>query len=66
VLIVHGRGLCSPAEPVLKGLVHRHLRRNPWRRWVLAFTSARMIDGGAGATCVLLRRRPRSRKRKGR
>ena len=67
VLIVHGRGLSSPAEPVLKSKVYRWLTSGQWRKWVLAFSSARSCDGGAGATYVLLRQRPltkRYRKKK--
>ncbi|MBL7179972.1 MAG: Smr/MutS family protein [Pseudomonadota bacterium] len=67
VLIVHGRGLSSPARPVLKSKVVEWLTCGPWRKWVIAFTSARSCDGGAGATYVLLRQRPltrRFRKRK--
>jgi len=58
VLIVHGRGLSSPAEPVLKTKVVAWLTSGPWRKWVIAFTSARSCDGGAGATYVLIRQRP--------
>ncbi|WAC08111.1 MAG: Smr/MutS family protein [Thermodesulfobacteriota bacterium] len=58
VLIVHGRGLSSPEEPVLKTKVREWLTRGFWRKWILAFTSARPCDGGAGATYVLLRERP--------
>jgi DNA-nicking Smr family endonuclease len=58
VLIVHGRGLSSPVGPVLKRKVYGWLTRGPIRKWVLAFTSARSCDGGAGATYVLLRLRP--------
>ncbi|MEE8431398.1 MAG: Smr/MutS family protein [Candidatus Desulfatibia sp.] len=61
VLIVHGRGLSSPAEPVLKTKVVEWLTGGPWRKWVVAFTSARSFDGGAGATYVLLRQRPVTR-----
>lgn len=61
VLIVHGRGLSSPAEPVLKTKVVEWLTCGPWRKWVVAFTSARSFDGGAGATYVLLRQRPVTR-----
>lgn len=57
VLIVHGRGLSSPRKPVLKSKVHGWLSSGPWRKWVMAFTSARACDGGAGATYVLLRQR---------
>jgi DNA-nicking Smr family endonuclease len=58
VLIVHGRGLSSPAKPILKTKVIKWLTSGPWRKWVMAFTSARWCDGGAGATYVLLRKRP--------
>ena len=67
VLIVHGRGLSSPAKPVLKSKVYEWLTSGPWRKWVIAFSSARHCDGGAGATYVLLRNRPltkRYRKKK--
>jgi DNA-nicking Smr family endonuclease len=58
VLIVHGRGLSSPSEPVLKKKVVEWVTRGPWRKWVAAYSSARRCDGGAGATYVLLRPRP--------
>ncbi len=58
VLVIHGRGLSSIGEPVLKSKVYQWLTTSPWRRWVVAFTSARMCDGGAGATYVLFRQRP--------
>ena len=62
VLIVHGRGLSSPGEPVLKNKVREWLTRTSWRKWVIAFTSAQSYDGGAGATYVLLRHRPAPKK----
>lgn len=50
--IVHGKGLRSGARgPVLRQLVNNALRRT---RQVLAFTSARQVDGGTGAVYVLL------------
>ncbi len=58
VLVVHGRGLSSPVKPVLKSGVFSWLTRSRIRKWVIAFTSARSCDGGAGATYVLLRHRP--------
>ena len=64
VLIVHGRGLSSPQEPVLKTEVFHWLTRGPWRKWVVAFCSARSCDGGAGATYVLLRRTPVTKRRR--
>ena len=62
VLIVHGRGLSSPSEPVLKKKVIEWLTHGPWRKWIIAYSSARLCDGGAGATYVLLRQRPLSKR----
>lgn len=62
VLIIHGRGLSSPYEPVLKRKVVEWLTRGPWRKWVAAYASARICDGGAGATYVLLRSHPVSKR----
>lgn len=62
VLVIHGRGLSSPLEPVLKKKVVEWLTHGPWRKWVIAFSSARLCDGGAGATYVLLRKRPISKR----
>lgn len=50
--IVHGKGLRSgPGGPVLRQLVNSALRRTAQ---VLAFASARPVDGGTGALYVLL------------
>jgi DNA-nicking Smr family endonuclease len=64
ILIVHGRGLSSPSEPVLKKKVVEWLTHGPWRKWVAAYASARICDGGAGATYVLLSPRPVSKRLK--
>jgi DNA-nicking Smr family endonuclease len=57
VLIIHGRGRNSKDQvPVLKTRLAQWLARGSWARLVLAFTSARACDGGAGALYVLLRR----------
>jgi DNA-nicking Smr family endonuclease len=64
VLVVHGRGLTSPGRPVLKPKVLQWLTRGALRKWVIALTSARSCDGGAGATYVLLRRRPMTKSRR--
>ena len=57
VLIVHGRGHNSKDRtPVLKERLKSWLARGRAARTVLAFTSARPYDGGAGALYVLLRR----------
>ena len=53
VRVVHGKGCRSGARgPVLKTAVDLWLRRH---LDVMAFTSARAIDGGTGAVYVLLR-----------
>jgi DNA-nicking Smr family endonuclease len=62
ILVVHGRGLSSPRKPVLKSKVCEWLTSGPWRKWVMAFSSARACDGGTGATYVLLRQRPITRR----
>jgi DNA-nicking Smr family endonuclease len=62
ILIIHGRGLSSPSKPVLKTRICEWLTAGAWRKWVIAFTSARLCDGGSGATYVLLRRRPLTRR----
>jgi len=55
VRVIHGKGHRSPGQmPVLKPKVVRWLSQ--WDN-VLAFVSARPVDGGTGALYVLLRRR---------
>jgi DNA-nicking Smr family endonuclease len=58
VRIVHGKGLRSKAGgPVLKILTDRLLRR---RSDVIAFASARPMQGGTGAVVVLLKSKGRT------
>ena len=53
VRIIHGKGYRSGARgPILKIAVNSWLRQHSD---VIAFTSARSIDGGTGAVYVLLR-----------
>src|SRR5580704_19150728 len=53
VRVVHGKGYRSGARgPILKSAVNLWLRRH---LDVMAFTSAKAIDGGTGAVYVLLR-----------
>ena len=53
VKIIHGKGLRSRAAgPVLKRLVDSTLRK---RGDVIAFASAKPVEGGTGATLVLLK-----------
>jgi len=57
VLVVHGRGLHSKDQiPVIKERLGVWLSRGRLSRIVLAFCTARPVDGGAGALYVLLRR----------
>ena len=52
IRIIHGKGLRSgPGGPVLKQAVSSILKRT---QHVLAFVSARQVDGGTGAVYVLL------------
>ena len=55
VRVIHGKGRRSGARgPVLKNVVNQWLQRSDQ---VLAFGSARTVDGGSGAVQVLLARR---------
>ncbi len=57
VLLVHGRGIHSKDQvPILKEALKSWLATARFGRHVLAFTTARPVDGGAGAVYVLLRR----------
>jgi DNA-nicking Smr family endonuclease len=57
VLVVHGRGLHSKDQlPILKDALRTWLATARFARHVLAFATARPVDGGAGAIYVLLRR----------
>jgi DNA-nicking Smr family endonuclease len=62
LLVIHGRGLSSTERPVLKTKVKEWLTSGLWRKWVVAFSSARACDGGAGATYILLRRYPATKR----
>jgi DNA-nicking Smr family endonuclease len=57
VLLVHGRGIHSKDQvPILKEALKSWLATARFGRHVLAFATARPVDGGAGAVYVLLRR----------
>lgn len=49
--VIHGKGLRSRGQPVLKVMVNRVLFKHPR---VVAYASCRPVDGGTGATDVLL------------
>jgi DNA-nicking Smr family endonuclease len=58
VKVVHGRGLKSKNIPVLKESLKAWIIRAMNRKWIIAFSSALMCDGGPGATYVLLKKDP--------
>lgn len=58
VKVVHGRGLKSKSVPVLKENLKAWVIRAMNRKWVTAFSSATMCDGGPGATYILLKKTP--------
>ncbi len=61
VLLITGRGTGSPGgQSVLKRAVQGWLTREPLRRVVLAFVTAKPQDGGAGALYVLLRKKQKT------
>ncbi|MDL2226316.1 Smr/MutS family endonuclease [Deltaproteobacteria bacterium OttesenSCG-928-M10] len=56
VLLIHGRGLGSQdGIPVLKRYMESFLLRGAARKYILAFTTAKPVDGGLGASYILLR-----------
>src|SRR5262245_13606458 len=57
VRVIHGRGRHSHKHhPVLKENIQRWLASRRMARHVIAYTSARVCDGGGGAVYVLLRK----------
>ena len=57
VRVIHGRGRHShKKQPILKDAIQRWLCSRRLGRHVMAYTSARLCDGGGGAVYILLRR----------
>jgi DNA-nicking Smr family endonuclease len=59
VLIIHGRGIHSKPGPIAilkKGLIAL-LTRGPLKKKILAFATARPVDGGPGSIYILLKKR---------
>jgi DNA-nicking Smr family endonuclease len=54
VKVIHGRGLRSPRGPVLKEALKKWLQ-GTFKKWVLAYSTARDSDGGLGATYIILK-----------
>ena len=57
VVLIHGRGLHSGGNPVLKRAVLDWVTTPPLASRVMAFASAPTSDGGTGALYVYLRKR---------
>ena len=56
IRVVHGRGQHSKdGEAVLKENVQKWLCSRRLRRYIIAFTSAQLLDGGCGALYILLK-----------
>jgi DNA-nicking Smr family endonuclease len=58
IKVIHGRGLKSKREPIIKDHLKTWILRAMHRKWITAFSNAIMPDGGPGATYILLRNRP--------
>src|SRR4030042_5836025 len=56
IKVIHGRGLRSPGGPVLKEALQKWLQGS-FRKWVLAYSTAKDSDGGLGATYIILNSR---------
>lgn len=54
IKIIHGRGLRSPNGPVLKNSLLKWLSGR-YRKFIIAFVTARQCDGGLGALYILLK-----------
>ncbi|HBE44399.1 MAG TPA: hypothetical protein DDW17_02820 [Deltaproteobacteria bacterium] len=58
VKVIHGRGLKSKKGPVIKERLKEWIIRAMHRKWIIAFSSATMPDGGPGATYIILKKKP--------
>jgi DNA-nicking Smr family endonuclease len=56
IKVIHGRGLRSPKGPVLKEALEK-LLQGQFRKWILAYATAKDCDGGLGATYIILKSR---------
>ena len=64
IKVIHGRGLKSKREPIIKDYLKTWIVRAMHRKWITAFSNATMPDGGPGATYILLRNKPEKKKMK--
>jgi DNA-nicking Smr family endonuclease len=51
--------LKSKEKPVLKERLKSWILKAMNRKWIVAFSSCKMCDGGPGATYILLRKTPK-------
>jgi DNA-nicking Smr family endonuclease len=58
IKVIHGRGLKSKREPIIRDHLKTWIVRAMHRKWITAFSNAIMPDGGPGATYILLRNKP--------
>ncbi|MEW6570447.1 MAG: Smr/MutS family protein [Nitrospirota bacterium] len=56
IKVIHGRGLRSAKGPVLKEALKKWLCGR-FRKWILAYSTAKDCDGGLGATYIILKSR---------
>lgn len=54
IKVIHGRGLRSPRGPVLKEALKTWLHGS-FKKWILAYSTAKDCDGGLGATYIILK-----------
>lgn len=62
IKVIHGRGLKSKREPIIKDYLKTWIVRAMHRKWITAFSNAVMPDGGPGATYILLRNKPEKKR----
>jgi len=62
IKVIHGRGLKSKGKPLLKERLKTWIVKAMHRKWIIAFSSAKMCDGGPGATCILLKHKPEKKR----
>lgn len=62
IKVIHGRGLKSKRDPIIKDYLKTWIVRAMHRKWITAFSNAVMPEGGPGATYILLRNKPKKKK----
>ena len=62
IKVIHGRGLKSKRDPIIKDYLKTWIVRAMQRKWITAFSNAVMPEGGPGATYILLRNKPEKKR----